>query len=490
MKRTRLTSFFALSLCIALMGCGDDGPDPDGDGGVDGGTPAPDYTTGVACTSATDCGANGSGACLEGFELFASTLGETPSDPINWIGIRVPGGYCSNAVDCVTDDECGTGGACYKPIDGASDTSDLHSTAITALDATGVCLQTCSSDSDCRESEGYVCETPLQRELSMVSDRPMDSYCVREQAPPCNVANDVVPEGKCHLEYSLISEFQITDTIGGQGDFTRKIGPGILILEVDRAGGMMDVPAASDGDVTVSCYYNDQRMDVAGVFTAVEQIGIGGAPVPTGTYASATGIIDMTSNCAYDASYGQSTTSWTPLAAATGTSCINDYWSVGDVYCNLGPLCSAGNLQNGHNAQDATWNQPWNNLELENGAGDWSSIIMAGDGAPDLWAPLLACMVPPLDLALSGPPAQDIGGGAVHCEDVSTWVDGAGSPIVTPNGTGGYEVIPGMEHEFECYRLHCIHPVDKVEIPNSTESRTFSNFVGTLEATRCTPTPP
>lgn len=485
MNATQLTSIFALTVCVALVGCGDDAPIVDRDAGMDAGdtVPPPDFTAGAACSTAADCGSNGSGACLDGFEHFAETFSVPGPQPIIQVGLRVPGGYCSNNFTCETDADCGPGGGCYKPIDGASDTGDLHSAAITDLNATGVCLKTCTASSDCRQADGYACEVPLTTDLYMVSDRPMDTYCVRAQALPCDVTTDVVPAGKCHLEYDIVSDFQITDTLAGQGDVTRTVGPGVLILEVDRAAAS-DAPSVADGPVGVSCYYNDQRMEVAGVFTAVEQIAVGMNPLPTGAYASATGIVDMTSNCAYDASYGQSTASWTPSATVTGTSCIHDFWSVGDVNCSLGPACSIGSLVGGHNPQDATWDQPWNNLVLDNGAGDWSAISMAGDGAPDLWAPLLACMSPPLDVALAGPPAADLMGGAVHCEDPTTWVDGNDAPILAANGV---DILPGMAEEHECYRLHCMHPTDKVEVPNATPSRTFTNFAGTLVQTRCTP---
>lgn len=485
MTSTRPLFFLILSLAVAMIGCGDDCASAPVDAGADADVSGGDYTTGAACTSDADCGSDGSGRCLIGFERIASSLPLTPGGAFNEIGLRIRSGYCSNTDTCVSDSDCGAGGNCYMPLEGASDTSELFGAAVTTLQATGICLQGCSADSECRQSDGYACQMPLINELSQVSDRPTDTYCVADQTPICAIDAGAVPMGKCHLEYALTGSFQITDTVGGQGDETKLVGPGVLILEVDHGG--MNMPSTADGDVGVSCFYNDQRMLVANVFTAVEQVATGATPVATGTHAGATGIIDMTSNCAYSTEYGKHTESWLPESTpvpASGSSCLSDYHSYGDVDCGLGLLCSAGNLAEGHNPQDATWDQPLNNIELT-APGDWSALVMEADGGPDLWAPLEQCQAPTFTNPLAGAPFQTAMEGDPNCEDNTSWVDGMGNPIVQPDGMGGTEVVPGMSEEFECYRLHCIHPTDKVEIPNATPSRTFMSLSGVLVNTSC-----
>ena len=74
-----------------------------------------------------------------------------------------PGGYCTG--NCLDDEECGAGARCARDFASAS------------LGVPGVCLLTCESNADCRESEGYAClHTPF-----FVGE---DQYCVTKRSWP------------------------------------------------------------------------------------------------------------------------------------------------------------------------------------------------------------------------------------------------------------------------------------------------------------------
>ncbi len=105
-------------------------PQPDGaiatpDGGPqpDANTPQPDAVTppggadvGAACASSAECVGGSEAVCLD-----------------------MPGGYC--AIQGCTTGGCPAGSACFEFTSG-----------------TNYCIATCGADSECRESEGYVCD--------------------------------------------------------------------------------------------------------------------------------------------------------------------------------------------------------------------------------------------------------------------------------------------------------------------------------------------
>lgn len=98
----------------------DAGP-PDGgpaDAGPPDAGPPPGAGIGDGCTSYRDC--------ADGLACFT--------------GPSIPGGYCTRS--CSSDTDCGAGGFCYRFPTG------------------GLCGEACTTDDQCRRSEGYVCQTP------------------------------------------------------------------------------------------------------------------------------------------------------------------------------------------------------------------------------------------------------------------------------------------------------------------------------------------
>lgn len=97
------------------------------------------------CDDATSCQSTpqctpGTGAA--GIACFASTqCAANHNDPICLNTGQFPGGYCSEFCDAVAQD-CPTGSTCYTGLN---------------LSKNGVCLQTCTADTDCRSAEGYAC---------------------------------------------------------------------------------------------------------------------------------------------------------------------------------------------------------------------------------------------------------------------------------------------------------------------------------------------
>lgn len=159
----------ALVLALALAGCGsaikatgdagsDSGGDPAPEITVDlipepttdpGGEPAADINvdvppttgaTGDACTEDEQCvGVPGEGRfCMDRIELGGG------------YGVDFPNGYCS--AECAGAGECGPGSDCVN------------------FGYLGLCFKRCSSDGECRTSEGYVCYP-----IPYVTDIP---YCV------------------------------------------------------------------------------------------------------------------------------------------------------------------------------------------------------------------------------------------------------------------------------------------------------------------------
>lgn len=119
-------SVAALACCLTIA-CGSD-DDSSGNSAGGGGTSDPiiftDNTAGKACAINADCG---NGECRKEFtgnQLFTQTKQ------------AAPGGYCT--FKCNLSADCGAGASCVGTPE-------------------SLCLATCSSNSDCREGEGYHC---------------------------------------------------------------------------------------------------------------------------------------------------------------------------------------------------------------------------------------------------------------------------------------------------------------------------------------------
>lgn len=128
-----------------------------------------DGEVGDPCTLDTDCGGVPSAApnCLE--DIFGM--------------ITFPGGYCS--ADCTSDDDCGPDGDCIDAV------------------IMSLCLKTCTSGSDCRESEGYTCDA-LPDMLGIPGD-----FCL----PPYDMP-DIPPDGSTDVYPDTTGDITGDATVG------------------------------------------------------------------------------------------------------------------------------------------------------------------------------------------------------------------------------------------------------------------------------------
>jgi hypothetical protein len=109
-------ALFSLAL---IAGCGDST------------TSTQKQAIGTACTASSDCGTG---------DFFCATQGH-------------PGGYCKR--DCKAEADCPSGSTCAGADSGA-----------------GECHKICTTDNDCRVSEGYACNLSHEESTSGFCDPP------------------------------------------------------------------------------------------------------------------------------------------------------------------------------------------------------------------------------------------------------------------------------------------------------------------------------
>lgn len=183
------------------------------------------------------------------------------------------------------------------------------------------------------------------------------------------------------VTYEIKGNFMITGTTLGLGDATNAIGPGTITLRFPDSGG-----APATGGIQVLEYnmpikFSQTTSGLTVDTDVVASAGPNGCGVASGKLTGTTLLWD---SCMYNASNGDSPTSWTPDDAASGEGCIADYHSVGTVTCtDNSPLatCMQGNLTDGENKQDETWNQPLNTFVFSE---DLKSFSMGGEGGPPI----------------------------------------------------------------------------------------------------------
>ena len=98
--------------------------------------------------------------------------------------------YCpssSHTIDssCATDADCGEGGGCYRPFDGVSEQTIMGLNALVPFDVQvfadrGLCLKTCTAESDCRSGEGYACIVPLHAFVDVINPDYTRTFCIQD----------------------------------------------------------------------------------------------------------------------------------------------------------------------------------------------------------------------------------------------------------------------------------------------------------------------
>lgn len=183
------------------------------------------------------------------------------------------------------------------------------------------------------------------------------------------------------VTYEITGNFMITGTTLGLGDATNAIGTGSITLRFPDSGGAPATGAIQVLEYNMPIKFSQTTSGLTVDTDVVASAGPNGCGVASGK------LIDTKlqwDSCMYNALNGDSTTSWTPDDAADGPGCIASYKSVGTVTCTDNSAlasCSQGNLQDGANTQDETWNQPLNTFVF---AADLKSFSMGGEGGPPI----------------------------------------------------------------------------------------------------------
>jgi hypothetical protein len=174
------------------------------------------------------------------------------------------------------------------------------------------------------------------------------------------------------ITYSVTSNFTVTGTTLGAGDGVNAVGPGTVTLRFTDVGGMPGDGPAALIDYDMPVVFTKQTFGIKVETNIQNSVDGMGCEAATGMLQG--GTLLKWDTCTYDPSNGNSKTSWTPDAAATGPGCANGYTSVGTVTCTDTGLgsCSDGNLMNGANAVSDTWPQPLNTFELAAGLASFS----------------------------------------------------------------------------------------------------------------------
>jgi hypothetical protein len=186
------------------------------------------------CVLNTDCGTSGTLIC----------------------DTSMPGGYCTQ-FNCQAD-KCQNSAACVEFLASVPGCpyDDYLSPARTGRT---FCLKTCQKDSDCRQSEGYVCRSPTKPPWSavIVDDNQSEQVCI------VGPSASMMPDG---------SGFDGTPPICavGLGDAVAPAIDAGVVLEADGApveggdGGSDSASDASDGATEEGAAVPDASIEAAG----------------------------------------------------------------------------------------------------------------------------------------------------------------------------------------------------------------------------------
>jgi hypothetical protein len=171
-----------LSLALGLtfiVSCGsDDAPEPKALGGG----------VGAACSADGQCTGYDHPACVTAIKPLETLVSDADpkNKPFHDLALPFPGGYCSTTIDepCTADDQCGNG-KCFLAFEGVPQTTidNLNGVGlpfdVNAFAKIGICLQGCTSDSECRTGEGYKCLIPLKAFMDVINPQYTKTYCAQ-----------------------------------------------------------------------------------------------------------------------------------------------------------------------------------------------------------------------------------------------------------------------------------------------------------------------
>lgn len=173
------------ALAVAAAACGsDDEPAQQGaplGGGV-----------GARCTSDEQCTGYETPSCLTAIKPLENAITDPThqaADDFRNMALPLPGGYCTTTIEnaCTTDAECGEGGGCFLAFEGVPDETieGLDGLglpfSVRAFADAGLCLKPCSTDADCRTSEGYTCMVPIDELINVFNPDYSKTFCVKDE---------------------------------------------------------------------------------------------------------------------------------------------------------------------------------------------------------------------------------------------------------------------------------------------------------------------
>ncbi len=155
---------------------------------------------GSPCTADAQCVGYSHPSCLTELKPVAEYVdgGRPGAALFRGFTIPFPGGYCSNTLEnsCTSDADCGTSAGCFRPFEGVSsqvidNLNKLVPFDVHAFAGVGLCLEPCTSDSQCRTGEGYTCITPIHTLMQAFNGSYTRKFCMKDvdtsyllQAPP------------------------------------------------------------------------------------------------------------------------------------------------------------------------------------------------------------------------------------------------------------------------------------------------------------------
>jgi hypothetical protein len=208
------------------------------------------------CVVNTDCGSSGTLVC----------------------DTSLSNGYCTQ-FNC-TPDVCQNSAACvaFEPAVPGCPYDDYHSPARTTRT---FCMAQCHSDSDCRESDGYICADPRQPpwNAAIIDDDQAQLVCI----PGFSSSTLLVPSADAGLP---------------EGSVCAPSGPAFPPLDGSSAETGED--AASDSGPAADAVGSDASGDGSGNTDAAAEAGDAGADAPDGEGSEA-GTVDASGADAADA---------------------------------------------------------------------------------------------------------------------------------------------------------------------------------------------
>ena len=153
---------------------------------------------GKACKQDADCTGYAKASCVTSIVPLKGKITD-PTHPQankfeNELVMPFPNGYCATTIEnsCANDAACGAGAGCFRGLDGVDKAvlADLDKEktpdgmhpflpfSTVAFADVGICLKPCTSDSECRQSEGYTCAIPMGSLIGVINPDYMRKFCV------------------------------------------------------------------------------------------------------------------------------------------------------------------------------------------------------------------------------------------------------------------------------------------------------------------------